>query len=118
MQTKKEDFIDIGLRIKQARENKSMTQEAFAEKIGVTPQFISDVERAVVGISVPTLKKVCLTLGCSSDFLIFGKADSSYLSSITQKIQYMSEGQLKAAEQVIDIMADSIPKNDKDTDKK
>ncbi|WP_078765913.1 helix-turn-helix domain-containing protein [Eubacterium uniforme] len=91
---------------------------AFAEKIGVTPQFISDVERAVVGISVPTLKKVCLTLGCSSDFLIFGKADSSYLSSITQKIQYMSEGQLKAAEQVIDIMADSIPKNDKDKDKK
>ncbi|HAV89999.1 MAG TPA: hypothetical protein DCW44_01820, partial [Eubacterium sp.] len=41
MQTKKEDFIDIGLRIKQARESKSMTQEAFAEKIGVTPQFIS-----------------------------------------------------------------------------
>ena len=108
MQNKKEEFIDIGLRIKQARERNSLTQETFAEKIGVTPQYISDLERAVVGISVPTLVKVCMALGCSSDYILFGKVNEQDLGDIKTKLSYLSEEQYKATEQAINLLADAM----------
>ena len=37
----------IGFRMKEYREKLGMTQEAFAEKIGVPPGYISTVERGV-----------------------------------------------------------------------
>ena len=108
MQNKKEDFIDIGLRIKQARERNSLTQETFAEKIGVTPQYISDLERAVVGISIPTLIKICMILGCSSDYILFGKGNEQDLGDIKTKLSYLSEEQYKATEQAINLLADAM----------
>ena len=51
-----------------------MTQEQLAERIDVSPQYISDLERVVVGTSLTTLKKVCTTLGVSSDRILFGRA--------------------------------------------
>ena len=38
----------------------------------MSPQYISDLERGVVGIALPTLKKLCSALGVSSDQILFG----------------------------------------------
>ena len=72
MREKKEINIQIGEQVKLAREHAKLTQEMLAEKIEVSPQYISDLERGVVGISLPTLKKVCVTLGVASDQILFG----------------------------------------------
>ena len=53
-----------------------MTQEKFAERIDVSPQYISDLERGVVGPSITTIKNACMALGVSSDYLIFGDASA------------------------------------------
>ena len=44
----------IGKRIKQCRERLGLSQEAFAEKTGLTPNYISTVER---GMSFPRCEK-------------------------------------------------------------
>ena len=72
MRVKKEINIQIGEQIKSAREQAKLTQEQLAERVDVSPQYISDLERGVVGISIPTLKRVCITLGVSSDQILFG----------------------------------------------
>ena len=72
MRVKKEINIQIGEQIKTAREQAKLTQEQLAERVDVSPQYISDLERGVVGISIPTLKRVCITLGVSSDQIHFG----------------------------------------------
>lgn len=46
MRVKKEINIQIGERIKAARELCGYTQEQLAEAIEVSPQYISDLERA------------------------------------------------------------------------
>ena len=51
MREKKEINIQIGEQIRLAREQAELTQEQFAERIEVSPQYISDLERGVVGIS-------------------------------------------------------------------
>lgn len=70
----------IGLRIKQSRKAAKLTQEQLAEKIEVSTQYISDLERGVVGTSIPTLIKICDCLCVSSDFLLRGIEPDNQLS--------------------------------------
>ena len=72
MRKKKEINIQIGEQVRIAREQAKLTQEILAERIDVSPQYISDLERGVVGIALPTLKKLCTSLGVSSDQILFG----------------------------------------------
>ena len=72
MREKKELNIQIGEQVRIAREQAKLTQEMLAERIEVSPQYISDLERGVVGIALPTLKKLCNTLGVASDQILFG----------------------------------------------
>ena len=72
MREKKEINIQIGEQVRVAREQAKLTQEALAEKIEVSPQYVSDLERGVVGVALPTLKRLCCVLGVSSDQILFG----------------------------------------------
>ena len=72
MREKKEINIQIGEQVRLAREQAKLTQEVLAEKIEVSPQYISDLERGVVGIALATLKKLCSALGVASDQILFG----------------------------------------------
>lgn len=51
--------LRIGKRIKQCRERLGLTQDQFAEKIGLTTNYISNVER---GVSFPRCEKLILIL--------------------------------------------------------
>lgn len=77
MADKQEMNFEIGMRIKAARENIGYTQERFAEKIDRSVQYISDLERGKVGLSIQTLISICETLYVSTDFILLGKEDTS-----------------------------------------
>ena len=72
MKEKKELNVKMGERIHEAREAAGMTQEYLVDTISVSVQYISDLERGVVGTSIPTLMKICSSLNVSSDFILFG----------------------------------------------
>ena len=76
MKEKKELNIQIGRRIQDARQSTEMTQAQFAELLGVSDQYVSDLERGVVGTSIPTLVKICSILNVSSDSLLFGTVET------------------------------------------
>lgn len=87
---KKQLNIEIGQQIKFARENARMTQEELAESVEVSPQYISDLERGVVGISISTLKRVCICIGVSADQILFGEGDSNFSSVIGEKYRFLN----------------------------
>jgi len=68
--------IEIGQRIQQAREAAGLTQEVFAERIGLGVKHVSAIECGAVGVSLPTLRKVCKVLLVSSDSLLFDEMES------------------------------------------
>lgn len=72
MREKKEINIHVGEQVRIAREQAKLTQEALAEIIDVSPQFVSDLERGVVGISLATLKRLSGALDVTSDQILFG----------------------------------------------
>ncbi len=108
MRVKKEQNIQIGERIKSAREKGKLTQEQLAERIEVSPQYVSDLERGVVGISVPTLIRLCVALGVSSDQILFDHRAQSYADTIARKCAGLSDRQLQLLMEMVDRFNEAI----------
>lgn len=51
------DYKAIGKRIKIARIKKNLTQEAIADKIGITPQHVSNIETGNASVSLTMMSK-------------------------------------------------------------
>ncbi len=84
---KKDLNIQIGENIKAIRERIGYTQERFAELVDVSAQYISDVERGNVGISVATLKKISEITAVSSDAILLGKCAYNDVTLITKQLE-------------------------------
>ena len=76
--------ISIGKKIKLARTKASFTQEQLAEKLSLSPRYISQLERGIAFGSATTITNMCKTLNISSDFLFNDliKNDNPLLSQI------------------------------------
>lgn len=70
MSTNPDINITLGSRLKKIRMQKRITREELSEKIDVSSRFLADVEAGKVGISLTTLKNLCISLNVSSDYLI------------------------------------------------
>lgn len=64
------DFKAIGKRIKIARIRTNITQESVADKIGVTPQHVSNIETGNSSVSLTTLVAIANLLNVSVDELL------------------------------------------------
>lgn len=47
-------------------------KEVLAESIGVTSQYLSDLERGLVGTSISILMKICRESHVTTDYVLFG----------------------------------------------
>ena len=47
--------LQIGKRLRKQREKMNMVREEFAEKAGISPQFLAEIENGKKGMSVDTL---------------------------------------------------------------
>ena len=101
MREKKEANVQIGQQVRKARESAHMTQEKLAEKLDCSPQYVSDLERGVVGVSIPMLKNLCLILGVSSDYILFAVESSDRLSALTDRCRVLTDEQFRLLVEII-----------------
>ncbi len=59
----------IGKKIKLARAKANYTQEELAEKLSLSPRYISQLERGIAFGSATTIINICKSLQINSDFL-------------------------------------------------
>lgn len=108
MRVKKEINIQIGEQIKKTREQALLTQEQFAERIDVSPQYVSDLERGVVGVSISTLKRICIVLGVSSNQILFGIETENRAAAIADKCKSLSENQYMLLSDIVDRFVEAV----------
>ena len=108
MADKKEENIQIGARVKQAREAAGLTQERLAELIDVTAQLLSGVERGAVGLSVPVLLRLCSVLLVSSDYILSGETESSDVLGVTARLSRLPAEHVKNVEDILDRYMEGI----------
>ena len=66
----------IGLRIMQKRKKLGLSQEKLAEKLGISKNHLSNIER---GKYIPTTElifKICNTMGNTPDYYLIGKCNA------------------------------------------
>ena len=102
--------IAIGNRIRIYREYAGLTQERFAEMIGMMPKSISAIERGLVGVSVETLTTICKTLHISSDALIFGdeqvENDTAY--EVAGRLAHLAPAQQQIALDILNKLLEAF----------
>ena len=108
MREKKEINIQIGKQVKLAREKSRLTQEQLAEQLECTPQYLSDLERGVVGISVALLKRLCVVLGVSSDDILFAEESKNTLETIEEKGTVLSDRQFQLLVEIVDRYIEAV----------
>jgi len=64
------DFKKLGMRIKEARHRKNITQEKLAILTNLTPNFIGRIESNNSKVSLTSLVKICIALETSMDYLL------------------------------------------------
>ncbi len=83
------DYAAIGLRLKQFRKEKGITQETIANDLGVTVAYISNIENNKVKMNLKVLSYYANLLGVSIDYLLY--TDRSKVSSLDAEILKMME---------------------------
>ena len=63
-------------RVAAARKAAGLTQETLGEKLGVSRQAVSKWESGPAVPDLDTVAKLCLALGFSADYLLFGREDA------------------------------------------
>ena len=100
----------IGSNVRAARKKADMTQEELSESIGVTPQYLSDLERGLVGTSVSTLMRICDRLNVSADFILFGEDSigGSGNSTLIEKIQRLPAHKAAIVESSVNLLLEAM----------
>lgn len=110
MRQKKDINIQIGEQVRQAREHTKLTQEQLAEHLDVSPQYISDLERGVVGISIATLKKLCGILAVSSDQILFGSKTQDRGLILSNACNTLSDEQFTILNTIVNKFVEAVNK--------
>ena len=91
----------IGARVRAQREYLGITREGLCDYVNISPQFLSEVERGIKGVSAETLCKLCEGLGLSADFVLMGKQSVSEVSMISRTLATLDEKYIPLAEELL-----------------
>ncbi|MBQ6550057.1 MAG: helix-turn-helix transcriptional regulator [Lachnospiraceae bacterium] len=83
----------IGQRIQKIRKSKKYTQLKFAEMVGISTNYLSDIERGKSSVKLEKLVTIINALGCSADDVFADVVDQSYKvvgSKLTERIDTLS----------------------------
>ena len=112
---------NIGKKIKLARSKSEYTQEQLAEKLSLSPRYISQLERGIAFGSATTIINVCKALNINSDFLFNDLINnkSPILNTVVDEKfleDYMKLNDYNKA--ILSVLANELIKMQKDETKK
>ena len=96
----------LGFRIRKSRREKYMTQYALAEDVGISANFLGDIERGIKTPSLDTIIKITNCLEVSLDYLFFESLNNSKLAESDDI--YVTDKQLKILKSVVKTIRDTF----------
>lgn len=78
------NYKEIGKRIKEGRKKVGLTQEKLAEKIDVSPSYISEIERGSSICSLQVLVDIAHILNLNLEFLVNDISEKNIDSSFSE----------------------------------
>lgn len=72
------DTYALGLRLREFRRKRGLTQEQLSAQIGISCSFYGHIERGTRDMSVETLGKLCRMLNADAEYILFGDFGASH----------------------------------------
>ncbi len=98
------DYYKIGQRIRKYRKVNNLSQEALAEKIGISTTHMSHIETGNTKLSLAVLVNLSLALGVSTDDLLFSQSPDSKSSLMDKTIEILESCNSQELAIIIDII--------------
>ncbi len=98
---------EIGRRIKEIRKQKKIPQEKLAEMIGITPNYMSALERGAYNIKLDLLVQIIDCLDITADDLFRDVVKNGYVnraSRITDEISSLPQDEQQRIFEVLDAL--------------
>lgn len=101
MDGRKDINVLVGANIKREREKAGFTQDQFSELLGIGSKSLSSIERGVVGVSLPTLLKICELLHISANVVLYEHSRENDTDSIALQLKKLNAEQFEIASNVM-----------------
>lgn len=89
------DYVGIGKRIATRRKQAGLKQNVFAEKIGISNNYLSSIERGKEKPTLDVLVNICNALQVTPDYLLMGNLYSNNIpQNIVDGLRLCSEADL------------------------
>lgn len=98
------DYYAIGQRIRKYRKVNSLSQEALAEKIGISTTHMSHIETGNTKLSLAVLVNLALALGVNTDDLLFDHSPVSKSTLMDNTIEILESCNVQELAIIIDII--------------
>ena len=92
------DYSDLGKRIQKARKEAKLTQIELAERVNLSFQHISNIERGETKVSLEKFVEIASVLDISTDQLLLGSGGMKrdiYIAEIAEVLSTFDKEQLK-----------------------
>ncbi|MBR2467325.1 MAG: helix-turn-helix transcriptional regulator [Clostridia bacterium] len=103
----------IGRKIQYFRKKKGITQEQLSEILGITPHYLSALERGIYNIKIETLIKILNTLDLSADEIfcdVVNKSCSITANRLSSMLEDLPAEEQKKILAVVDTMIENAKK--------
>ncbi len=101
---------ELGEKIRTVRKARGYTREALAERIDVSSRFLAEIEAGKVGASLITVKRICLALGVSADYLLGLSApddDSPFVEAV-ERIKQLDSKYITNINEIIKAFCEAV----------
>ena len=110
----KVDYVLLGTRIKEQRQRRMLTQQQLAEKVSLTPGFISRIETGKKKPSLEVLLSICEALNITLNDLLVGNQipqESDYNAEIAEFLFNYNESERRLIFEITKAVYKTIKKN-------
>lgn len=100
----------IGKRIQEQRKKNKMTQEQLSEKLSISKNHLSAIERGVYRIQIETLVMLINCFGCTADDLFCDVIDTGYkirASRLSERLENLPPEEQNRILAVVDTMIEN-----------
>lgn len=96
------NLLEIGKRIQSRRKQLRLTQEVLADKMNVSIQMVSNLERGIKSIKIENLVHLCQILDTSADYILTGRETANDFNALVSRIGQLSPSNRKMVEMIVD----------------
>lgn len=101
--------LELGARIRFAREAKGFSRESLAKAAGISPQFLAELEIGSKGASAKTICSLCKALKATPNYLLLGREDEDMdMTLVEESIRILSKKERSNIQKILQLLVETI----------